>query len=120
MFSAGGACCGRAWFWHCAGHASPFALASEVRDECGGNGCGYPERDVDDQRRVIPSCHFEDHPTEYGSKPEAEVHEGEERSEDEAEMLRAVTIGGDGGRERGRCRPGDAEDESVDVEQIPG
>src|SRR5215207_4359304 len=93
---------------------------SEVRDEGRCDGRGHAEYDVDHQRHLVTATYLEDQPIEEGREPEAEIHEGKEGSEDETEMLRTVTIGGDGGGERGRRCPGGAEHQAVNVEEIPG
>src|SRR3954470_5157108 len=98
----------------------PLALVPEVRDEGHGDGRDNPERDVDDQGDLVAASHLIDHPAEEGPETEAEIHEGKEGAKDQTEMLRAVAVRGNSGGERGGSCPGDAKDEAVDVEEIPG
>src|SRR5215218_5442781 len=90
--STGDADGNRASFWRSHGQLSPLPLVSEPGHEGRGQRRGHSEYDVDHQRGLVAACYLKDHPAQEGTKSEAEIHESEERSKDETEMLRAIPV----------------------------
>ena len=67
--SAGRAGGKRPGFWRGHGRWSPLALVPELRDEGRGDGCGDPERDVDDQGELVAASRSKITPPRRDPKP---------------------------------------------------